>query len=68
MMRRFFNLGLRGGMVCKFLLIFFLARILPPEELGTYGLFTATVGYALYFLGLDFYTYSGRAWMNGFTS
>lgn len=64
-MHRFFNLSLRGGgMVGKFLLIFFLARILQPEELGTYGLFIATVGYALYFLGLDFYTYSGRAMLH----
>ena len=62
MIPRFINLSLRGGgMVGRFLLIFFLARILPPEELGTYGIFTVTVGYALYFLGLDFYTYSGRA-------
>lgn len=45
----------------KFLLIFFLARMLPPAELGTYGLITATVAYAGFFLGLDFYTYSGRA-------
>jgi len=51
-------------MVGKFLLIFFLARILQPEEVGTYGLFTVTVGYALYFLGLDFYTYSGRAMLH----
>ena len=51
-------------MIGKFLLIFFLARILPPEELGTYGLFTATVSYALYLIGLDFYTYSGRAMLH----
>lgn len=65
MINRLFNLGLRGGgMVGKFLLIFFLARILPPEEVGIYGLFTATVSYAMYFLGLDFYTYSGRAMLH----
>lgn len=59
------NLGLRGGgMVGKFLLIFFLARILPPEEIGIYGLFTVTLSYAMYFLGLDFYTYSGRAMLH----
>jgi len=62
MMPRLFNLSLRGGgMMGKFLLIFFLARILPPEEVGMYGLFTATVSYALFLLGVDFYTYSGRA-------
>jgi len=65
MMYRLFNLGLRGGgMVGKFLLIFFLARILPPEDVGMYGLFTATMTYALYLLGLDFYTYSGRAMLH----
>lgn len=65
MIHRLFNLGLRGGgMVGKFLLIFFLARILSPEEVGVYGLFAATVSYALYFLGLDFYTYSGRAMLH----
>jgi O-antigen/teichoic acid export membrane protein len=51
-------------MAGRFLLIFFLARILPPEELGAYGLLTATMGYAMYFLGLDFYTYSGRAMLH----
>ncbi|NOU01174.1 MAG: oligosaccharide flippase family protein [Gallionella sp.] len=61
MMHRLLNLSLRGGgMVGKFLLIFILARLLPPAELGIYGLLTATVGYALYFVGLDFYTYSSR--------
>jgi len=64
-MYRLFNLGLRGGgMVGKFLLIFFLARILPPEDVGMYGLFTATMTYALYLLGLDFYTYSGRVMLH----
>ncbi len=65
MMSSFFNLGLRGGgLVGKFLLIFFLARVLRPEELGVYGLITATVGYALFFLGLDFYTYAGRSMLH----
>jgi O-antigen/teichoic acid export membrane protein len=65
MMHRLFNLCMRGaGMVGKFLLIFFLARILPPEEVGIYGLFTVTVSYALYLLGLDFYTYSGRGMLH----
>lgn len=44
----------------KFLLVFFLARYLVPAELGLYGLFVATIGYALYLLGLDFYTYTTR--------
>ncbi|WP_155989682.1 oligosaccharide flippase family protein [Thermithiobacillus tepidarius DSM 3134] len=44
----------------KFLLLVYLARVLPPEQLGVYGIFTATVSYALYLLGLDFYAYAQR--------
>lgn len=55
------NISLRAStLLGKFLLIFFLARFLTPGELGLYGLLTATVGYALYAVGLDFYTYSTR--------
>lgn len=58
---RLFNLALRGvTLASKFLLIFFLARFLEPAELGLYGLLAATIGYALYLLGLDFYTYTTR--------
>lgn len=58
---RLLNIALRGMTLgAKFLLIFFLARFLEPAELGLYGLLTATIGYALYLLGLDFYTYSTR--------
>lgn len=48
-------------MLGKFALIFILAHILPPGELGVYGLFTVTISYSLYMVGLDFYTYSGRS-------
>lgn len=37
-----------------------LAKYLDPSSVGSYGLFTATVGYSLYFVGLDFYTYVTR--------
>lgn len=47
-------------LVSKFLLIFFLAGFLEPKELGLYGLVIATIGYAIYPLGFDFYTYSTR--------
>lgn len=60
-MLRIVNIGLRClTLGSKFLLIFFLARFLEPEELGLYGLLVATVGYVLYLLGLDFYSYSTR--------
>lgn len=47
------NLGLPGlTLGTRFLLIFALAKFLSPAEVGLYGLFTATIGYALYFVGL----------------
>ncbi|MGV2835658.1 lipopolysaccharide biosynthesis protein [Pseudomonas shirazensis] len=55
------NISLRAStLIGKFLLIFFLARFLAPSDLGAYGLLSATVGYALYAVGLDFHTYSTR--------
>lgn len=55
------NIFLRGvTLASKFLLIFFLARFLDPATLGVYGLLSATIGYALYLLGFDFYTYTTR--------
>lgn len=59
--QQFSNMAIRGlTLVSKFLLIFFLARFLEPQELGLYGLLAATIGYSLYLLGFDFYTYSTR--------
>lgn len=56
------NLVLRGsGLFGKFLLTFFLARVLTPSELGTFGLINSTISYSLYLVGLDFYTYAGRS-------
>ncbi|AMB85434.1 hypothetical protein AWM79_08995 [Pseudomonas agarici] len=58
---RIINIALRGiTLASKFLLIFFLAKFLEPKELGLYGLLTATISYALYFLGFDFYTFTTR--------
>lgn len=55
------NIVLRGTtLASRFLFIFFLARFIAPSSMGLYGLFTATVGYALYLVGLDFYTHSTR--------
>jgi len=60
-MNRLINIFLRGiTLISKFLLISFLARFLEPTELGLYGLVTATIGYALYLLGFDFYTFTTR--------
>ncbi len=58
---RVLNIVLRAATLgTRFLVVFFLAKYLDPASVGYYGLFTATVGYALYFVGLDFYTYVSR--------
>jgi O-antigen/teichoic acid export membrane protein len=58
---RLANIGLRGvTLVSKFLLIFLLARFLEPSEVGLYGLVAVTIGYSLFLLGFDFYTYTTR--------
>lgn len=55
------NMALRGfTLASKFFLMVYLAKVLPPEQLGVYGLFTVTISYGLYFCGLDFYTYAQR--------
>lgn len=58
---RLLNLGLRfSTLATRFLFIFALAKFLDPASVGYYGIFTATVGYCLYFVGLDFHTYITR--------
>ena len=53
--------GLRlWTLATRFALIFFLARFLAPADVGLYGLFVATVGYVIYILGMDLYTFSTR--------
>lgn len=60
-MDRLLNVALRGGsLLGKFVLIFFLARMLEPEAVGLYGLAVVTITYCLYVVGLDFYTHSTR--------
>ncbi len=58
---RLLNMGLRGmTLVGKFVLLFFLAKYLAPQDVGLYGLLVVTIAYATYPLGLDFYAYSSR--------
>lgn len=55
------NIGLRlATLGTRFLFIFFLARFLDAASVGYYGLFTATIGYALYLVGLDYYIFVTR--------
>ena len=49
------------GLVAKFLLVLCLVRYFQPSELGLYGIITAMVAYALFFLGMEFYNYTSRA-------
>lgn len=52
---------LRGiTLFSKFFLLIYIAKVLPIEDLGVYGLFVTTLGFFLYFLGMDFYTYTTR--------
>lgn len=58
---RLANFSLRGlTLSSRFLLLFLLARILDPAEMGLYGLLAVTIVYALYLVGFDFYIYSTR--------
>ena len=49
------------GLVAKFLLVICLVEFFQPSELGLYGIMAATLAYALFFLGLEFYNYTSRA-------
>lgn len=61
MVVRFSNVMLRGAtLACKFLLLFMLANYLEPAELGLYGLLVVSIDFAVFVIGLDFYTYSTR--------
>lgn len=58
---RLLNIGFRiTTLTTRFAFVFVLAKFLDPALVGYYGLFTASIGYALYLVGLDFYTYATR--------
>lgn len=58
---RLANVSLRGlSMGSRFFLIFALAKLLSPAELGVFGLMVATVSFSVLIIGADFYTYSQR--------
>lgn len=50
-------------LISRFALLFCLAKFLSPGELGEYGIIFASIGYALFILGFDFYTFSTRELM-----
>lgn len=49
-----------AAMASKFALIFLLAKFLPVEQIGDYGLLTAFLGYFVLAVGFDFYTFTTR--------
>ncbi len=52
---------LRGlTLISKLILLIYLARHFDPSDIGVYGLFTVTIAFALFIVGLDFYHYSTR--------
>lgn len=58
---RLLNVGIRGiSMISRFLLIIILAKLLPLSDLGIYGLLVAGIGFAVLFVGFDYYSYSNR--------
>lgn len=44
----------------KFLLIIMLAKLIPGDSVGLYGLVSAAVSYAIFVVGFEFYTFSTR--------
>lgn len=55
------NLLIRGAtLASRFILVIFIAKFLSAEELGIYSLFAASISYVLFFVGMDFYTFSSR--------
>ncbi len=57
----FTNFGLQGlNLASKALLLFVLARYLSVNDMGMFGLLLATLGIAMYLVGLDFYQFNTR--------
>jgi len=57
----FYNLILRGLAIAgRFVVLIGIGRYLSETDLGIYGLFYSTIVLSIYFIGLDFYTFSTR--------
>jgi len=48
----------------KFLLVLCIAKVYSSEDVGFYGIYTSLIAISLYFVGMDFYTYSTREILN----
>ncbi|EAU7578276.1 polysaccharide biosynthesis protein, partial [Salmonella enterica] len=61
----YLSIGIRGfTLISKFVFIILLAKLLQSSDLGVYGLISAAVGYAIFAIGFEFYTYSTREIIN----
>ena len=55
------SITLRGiTLASKFVLVFYIAKYLHPEDLGVYGLLVGALALSIYLLGMDFYTFNTR--------
>ena len=58
---RLLNIGLRFATLgTRFVFVFFLARYMSADSVGYYGIFTASIGYAIFFVGAEFHVYVAR--------
>lgn len=61
LIKRFLNIALRGlSMGSKLILLFGIAKLLSPAEVGLFGLMLATVTFSALVIGADYYTYTQR--------
>jgi O-antigen/teichoic acid export membrane protein len=64
-MNRVLNVVLRfSTLITRFIFIFFLAKYLDAEKLGYYGIFTATIAFAVFLVGFEYHTYVTRQLLN----
>ena len=55
------NIILRGlTLLGKVFLFLFLAKYLEPNQVGLFGLIMVSIGFSIYVIGIEFYTYSTR--------
>lgn len=59
--KRLLNVFLRGlSMAGRFILIFSIAKLLTPAEVGVFGLMLATISFSVLLVGADYYAYAQR--------
>ena len=60
------SLALKGlSQASKFILVFYIARELTPEDMGLYGIMTVSVVLSIFLVGLDFYVFNIRQLLGG---